>query len=143
MIRSLIDSVAVLVHDAHTPGDAEWTSWVNAYRTAASKLRAVLVYSLGGGPNGKQRSELTAVFGELAQIPPAYILTSSVAARGIVTALAWFLPPNQQMKAYPPEDLDKILAQLKLSDATRAEIKRTIQAHVEALQKPASSRHAG
>ena len=105
LLRSQIDSVQVLVHDAHPPGAAEWAAWLADFRANSTKWRAVLVYSLGGGPNGEQRQQLTALFAELQNLPPAIVVTSSVAMRGIVTAVELVLasrPEGQDVRRGAP-----------------------------------------
>jgi hypothetical protein len=142
MLRSRIDAVEVIVHDTQTPGDAEWSAWVSEYRTTGHELRALLVYSLGGGPNGKQRSELTALFPELQKVPLAYIVTSSVVMRGIVTAVSWFLPPSLRAKTYGIDDLERALTDIGLATQLRADITRTIQAHLKTLGQTTATRRA-
>jgi hypothetical protein len=141
MLRSQVESVAVIVHDSQVPNDDEWAAWVREYRVIAGKLRAILVYSLGGGPNGKQRGDLTAIFPELSNIPHTYIVTSSVAMRGIVTAIGWFLPQDRRVKTYPITELSRALADINVSPRGSAEITRVIQAHLETFGR--ATRRAG
>jgi hypothetical protein len=144
MVRSRVGGIAVIVHDSETPSDEEWASWVSEYRITAAKLKGVLVYSLGGGPNGKQRSEFTPIFSELDHIPPTCIVTSSVAMRGIVTAIRWFVPQSRHVKIYPLADLDRALADLGLAQDVRAEVTRSVHAHLKTLGVAApDARRAG
>jgi hypothetical protein len=143
MLRSKVGGVAVIVHDAEAPSDAEWASWVSDFRVIAGKLKGILIYSQGGGPNGPQRSQLTALFEELEATPPTAIVTSSVAMRGIVTAIRWFLPATNRVRSYAPADMDRALADLGVPREGRAEVTREVHAHLKTLESYATAQRTG
>jgi hypothetical protein len=143
MIRSRVGSVAINVHGTEGPTDAEWAEWINEYRIVAGKLKAILVYSLGGGPNGQQRAQLTDLFPQLERVPQTYVVTSSVAMRGIVTAIRWFLPASQRVKVYAPQDLEKALVEMGLTNEERAEVTRAVKAHLKTIELASDTRKTG
>src|SRR6185503_6498429 len=91
MLWSRDDRLAIVVHSEAAPTDHEWDAHL-ADLTQGDVLAdlKVIVYSLGGGPNGAQRSRLVRVLGNLT--PRAALLTSSALMRGIGTAVSWFNP---------------------------------------------------
>jgi hypothetical protein len=79
--------VHVAIHDAAPPTDAEWTGWLELIREARAAHPRFYVETHGGGPDAKQRRALGEVV-DKAEMRVA-VLTESLVARGIVTALAW------------------------------------------------------
>ena len=66
------------------------------------------------------------------------MVTSSVAMRGIVTAIRWFLPKTHQVKTYATGDLERALVDMGLAPEERAEITRAVKAHLKTLADPSS-----
>ena len=56
-------------------------------------------------------------------MPMAAVLTSGRIARGIVTAIAWFKP---SIKAFAPEQMDKALGYLGLTEREVAFVTRMV-----------------
>lgn len=134
MLWSFLGDVAVIVHDTHAPSEAEWADYLVEYRARAESWRALLIYSLGGGPSGKQRSELSKLFDEMKRNPAPYIVTSSMMMRGIATAISWFLPPADRARAFALDELDRALSEMSVTPAANAEIKAAIQRHLRSMQ---------
>jgi hypothetical protein len=143
MARFRAGAFSVVIHDAETPGSDEWAAWVKEYRVIAGKLKGLLIYSLGGGPNGQQRHELTSVFGEIESNPPACIVTSSIAMRGIVTAIRWFLPASQRVKCFALNDLERAMTELGMGPDVRKDVPKLIENHLKTLVAPDDARRAG
>jgi hypothetical protein len=92
-----IDTTMFVVHDERNPSPHDWSEWVRAYAIAARDhgVRGLLVISSGGGPNGRQRSEvvegLIGAVGEAAEGIRTAICSDSRLARGIATAIGWLM----------------------------------------------------
>jgi hypothetical protein len=99
---SHFDRVAIAVHDEVPPTDEEWERWVEYFR-GRTEGRALVETHEGAGPNAKQRKVLAERTRGIDL--RAAILTDSLVARGIVTAIAWLgipqraLPPGQYQQA--------------------------------------------
>jgi hypothetical protein len=83
--------VFVVVHTSAAPDRSEWQGYVRALqRTSGGPDRRVLVRTYGGSPDGAQRKMLTDVAQQ--HETPAAILTNTVLARAVATAISWFIP---------------------------------------------------
>jgi hypothetical protein len=133
MLWSVIDDVSVCVHGARPPMSGEWTAWVEHFRAHVAQPHSVLVYTLGGGPSGLQRAELLAVMERAERLMPIFIVSSSSVARGIITAMNWFLAPERRPKTYPVTDLSRAFADMGLEPATCVRIRAAIDAHLAKL----------
>jgi hypothetical protein len=96
MLMSHFDRVSLAVHDSAPPTDDEWERWMAYYR-GRTQGRALVESHEGAGPNAKQR-KLLAERTQGVDLRAA-ILTDSLVARGIVTAIAWLGIPQA---AFPP-----------------------------------------
>ena len=82
----------VAVHGRLPPSNAEWQSYcglVFALRNPA--LTKGVTFTLGGGPNAKQRATLTDIHRKLV-IPvdvKGAVISDSTMVRGVITAFAW------------------------------------------------------
>lgn len=115
--------LVVLVHGAKAPGDAEWeayAAWLHAVY-GSGKLRRVLVFADGPGPNARQRQRLH-YFGE--HTVSTAVVTHTVVARGVVTALSWFY----EIRAFSPVKLDAALEYLAIPRFDRIGVRKTIAA---------------
>jgi hypothetical protein len=79
--------LAIVVHGPRSPSNLEWARYLKDFRETPADVR-VLVYSLGGGPDGAQRAELTEILKHRKM--PAVILTRSAIIRAVGAALSWF-----------------------------------------------------
>jgi hypothetical protein len=98
MTMGKLDRITLAVHDTSPPTDEQWARWIGLCAEGGGPLRA-LVESHGGAPNAKQRKALhEALAGRDMR---SAILTDSMIARGVVTALAWLGIP---LRAFPLGD---------------------------------------
>jgi hypothetical protein len=88
--------LSIVVHGKTSPSRLEWSRFVNDTRALGGRELRVLVCTYGGGPDGAQRRELADAVRNV--IVPTVIMTNSIVARGIVTAMHWF---NPSMKVLP------------------------------------------
>jgi hypothetical protein len=129
MAWSVVGSVLVVVHDERAPDDDEWALWVREYEDRSTQVRAMLIYSTGGGPSSPQRKKLLDIITRLPRVPSAFMMTSSAAVRGIVTAMSWFLPPAQRAKTFRLDEFDRVFGLMALDAPAR----RQVQAEIERL----------
>jgi hypothetical protein len=101
------DDIILAVHNEEPPTNEEWTPYVDFANTREGQ-RVVLsvVYSDGGGPNAKQRQLMLKA--RQAERVPSVIISSSIVARGIITALTWLGKSN--VTACAPDDLTRLNA---------------------------------
>lgn len=103
------------VHTASAPSADAWTAHCAEIERRRHETRGVLVYTLGGGPNSKQREQLRDALHGL-QAPPTAIMTASPLVRGIVTGLNWFFR-DPGIAAFAHEDFDGALSYLSKKGA--------------------------
>jgi hypothetical protein len=110
MVISRSDRVLTLVYGVEAPTDDEWTRCVALCRERAGRDSRVLVETHGGGPDAKQRRVLAeAMRNEDTRVA---VMTDSLVARGILTALAWLGLPQ---RGFALNDLRAAGAYLELS----------------------------
>jgi hypothetical protein len=88
--------LSIVVHGKSSPSPLEWSRFVKDTRALGGRDLRVLVCTYGGGPDGAQRRELADAVRNVTV--PTVIMTNSIVARGIVTAMHWF---NPSMKVLP------------------------------------------
>jgi hypothetical protein len=115
------DTLAITVHGSANPSDEEWDALLDLIRSRGDRrgLR-VIVFSKGGGPDVRQRKRLVAIM--QGDHPPTVLLTDSIVARGVATAMSWFrrdltvLATSKRREAFQQLGLSDPLAQK--ADAT-------------------------
>jgi hypothetical protein len=92
------DRVLVAVHDSKPPSEDEWARWIELCSQPPGGERLVMVETHGGGPDAKQRKALAEATadGEMR----AAVMTDSLVARGILTALVWLGVPVRPFGVY-------------------------------------------
>jgi hypothetical protein len=98
----LAGTLLVLVHGERSPADTDWDDYTDALRAHAHEITGVLVATDGAGPDGRQRVKLNDLVRQRGGSFPTAVVTGSVVARGIVTALGWF---NPKLRAFAPAEL--------------------------------------
>jgi len=88
----MVGHTLVVVHGATHPSDADWAIYLDSLRQNIDTIHAQLVVTDGGSPNSAQRkASLELAEGRWERTPPTAVVSSSVLARGAVTALGWFM----------------------------------------------------
>jgi hypothetical protein len=111
-----VGRIMVIVHSEHEPTLAEWEDYLGHLR-AEPRCASVFVYSIGGGPNAKQRQSLadeTAV-----RALPVAVVTPSRMTRAIGVAVSWF---NPHIQVFSPGYLPDAFAHLRLGMREAAEV---------------------
>ncbi|HET8935016.1 MAG TPA: hypothetical protein VFN67_16320 [Polyangiales bacterium] len=91
MARS--ERVFTLVYGVNAPTAEEWARCLRLFRERAGCESRFLVETRGGGPDAKQRKVLAEVMRD--QDTRVAVMTDSIVARGILTALAWLGLPQR------------------------------------------------
>jgi hypothetical protein len=82
-----------------------------------------LIFTEGSGPTAAQRQLLNEVLAPVVHNAKAAVMTSSVLARGIVTAMSWIYPVY---KAFSPTETDEAIHFLGLAQQATPEIKQLL-----------------
>ena len=116
MLWSYDETLAIVVHSEAPPTDAEWDAYLAEFPPGDRLVGyKIIVYSLGGGPNGAQRGKLVQLL--KGRPPRAALLTSSSLMRGIGTAVSWFI---RSLKVFALDDRVAAFHYLDMSvDETR------------------------
>jgi hypothetical protein len=117
----LAGTLLVLVHGARSPSDVDWDDYVLAL--GASRVTGLLVATDGAGPDGRQRVKLNDLVKQRGGSFPTAVVTGSVVARGIVTALGWF---NPKLRAFAPAEIADALVYLGADPHRRDDLARRI-----------------
>jgi hypothetical protein len=125
--------VYVAVLSSEAPTDAEWERWIELLRERAGRDRRVLVETRGG-PTPRQRRELADALKE--EDVRFAVLTSSIAVRGIITALSWLGVPHG---AFAPQEHRQAAEFLELTDAELARV----EAELPRLREESQPRSTG
>jgi hypothetical protein len=96
MVSFADDDVAIAVHTSLAPSADEWAEWMRLVSEINANHLRVLVFTDGGGPEARQRSQFINYVSE--GRPLIAVLSSAMKARLIVTAISWFVPG---MKHFP------------------------------------------
>jgi hypothetical protein len=122
--------LVLLVHGPSAPADADWERAIRTFRSFGVALRArgaksrCLVWTPSGhGPNAKQRRLLDETNTGLS--PRVAVVSGSVMARGIVTAISWI--GHTEIVAYSPDQLDEALAFLDIPSRHYPLVRRSLQ----------------
>jgi len=123
MLWELSGSTFVIVHSASAPHDDDYDSALGGYAKHLGRFRGILIHSTGGSPNAAQRKRTTD-FWQGKTLPKTVIMTSSVVARGAITALNWFV--SQPLKAVRPDDFREAFEYLEVVHAEQASVEETV-----------------
>lgn len=113
MAWTFVDDYALLVHADRPPSDVEWRRYVYDCSVRQSSLRGGMVMTDGFGPDATQRG-LVAQQSGLAKLPFA-VITTSVMAKGITTALRWL---GSEIRAFDPVHIDRAFIYLDLPESS-------------------------
>jgi hypothetical protein len=127
MAWSTAGEAFVVVHDDAPPSDSDWRAWLREYSAsiAAGKTRVLVVFSSGGAPTTAQRKDLLALLHQTESPPTTVMITSSAVARGVITAVGWFIREEHRAHAFRPDEEESAYTFLKLDAATRANVRAT------------------
>jgi hypothetical protein len=120
-----VGDVRLVLQVAGRPTDAEIEQHIAEAKAMAGTVRVVLVIADGpdaSGPDATQRAKMA--HAGLLRVPTA-VVTQSVLARGIMTAVSWLGAPIQ---AFAPDRLFQAYEFLQISAPVRARIPPQLEA---------------
>src|SRR6187551_1360478 len=111
-----VGRIMVVVHSQHEPSHVEWEDYLGQLR-AEPHCALAFVYSIGGGPNAKQRQSLAEI--TAGRVLPVAVVTPSRMTRAIGVAVSWF---NPHIQVFSPGYLPDAFAHLRLGMREAAEV---------------------
>jgi len=127
--------LSVLVSSEKDPSDGEWDAYLDVLQHwGRPGEQRVLVVTLGGGPTTMQRARLMEMV-RRNQLPEhagrSAVVTSSLIARGIATAVSWFY---SAIKSFALDDLEGAMEYLELRPEERGIARAAVRRLARALQ---------
>jgi hypothetical protein len=98
-----------------------WLAYVEDMKQSADRIRGIVVYSAGSGPNAKQRSIVAELWKKVGRMPMSFIMSESTMHRGMLTALSWMLPAEMQGRLFAHNPSNAYQALMKLGLTSQLE----------------------
>jgi hypothetical protein len=118
--RSLGGGLVLCLHAEQSPADEDWNHILDLFRAVPDLDQGkVLVLTLGGAPDARQRARLNTVVGD--KKPRIAVLTPSALARAAGTAISWFIPT---LKMFDVQHLERALDHLDVNRLDRETLSR-------------------
>jgi hypothetical protein len=136
MAFRVLPEINLAVNSSQDPSDDEWNAYIAAVTAKieggadVTKMRT-LVFSDGGGPNAAQRALINE--GLAGRPTRVALVSSSLAVRGVTTALRWF---NPQIKSFSPSDVTSAFRFLDLGPADYPWVWKEVQSLARELDVP-------
>jgi hypothetical protein len=108
-----VEELLVMALNGALVTDDEWREHcenLRALNKIGGPAKAMIIFGIGEGPNAKQRQVLAEEYADLGKNMRVALLTDSVVARGVLTAIGWLL--SSQTKAYGLRELNTALSAL-------------------------------
>lgn len=119
-----VDRCVLLVHSEEAPTDREWDAYIDFVNAQLPDRIRILVVSNGGTPSAPQRNQIKDV---ATQFPdktiPTAVITTSVLARGAVTAINWFF---KNVRAFAPMEIAEALKFLEIPPEAEAPVQQAL-----------------
>lgn len=123
----LIGRAHVVLHRDAAPDPAEWDAYMKSLAASLPMIKCVFVYTRGGGPNPKQRKQITDLYQSRPPQPTVAVITPSTIVRAVVTAVNLFAP--KPLKMFSSTQLGEAFSFLGLDSRDGAEILGTLETH--------------
>jgi hypothetical protein len=139
LLQALVGNVRLVVQGAGRPTNGEVDEHVEQALGMAGFVRAVLVVTDGpdaAGPDAQQRAKISRA--GLLRVPTA-VVTESVLARGIMTAVSWLGAP---VRGFAPDQMYQAFEFLRISEPVRVRIPAQIavmKAELRGMRSPSGS----
>lgn len=118
---------------------AAWENYVNDMRREADRMKGVVVYSAGSGPDAKQRTLVADMWKARGKMPIVAVMSESTVIRGMITALTWLLSIRVEsgLCAYHPRQAHLALQKMGLGSANdRVEVFMALQRFAKDIGHP-------
>jgi hypothetical protein len=107
------DILVLCTQGDHPPSEPDFDVFMKRLQT--HDYKTVLVHAIGGMSSPKQRARMAEYFKARGKtIPPCAVLTDSMTARAVMTALSWLMS-GWAMKSFPLAQLEGALLWLDVS----------------------------
>jgi hypothetical protein len=126
----LVRRIHVAVHSGESPSDEEWESYLADIAGSLTVVEGIFSYTVGGGPNARQRDRSVQFWKQQRKQPPIAVVTPSLLVVRMAGALRWFMPT--QIKAFTPHDLAKAYDYLALVPSERSSVDNAVRALADA-----------
>ena len=127
-----VGPVLLVVQNTVAPTDDEWDRYVdNIRRCIESPNGSAIAFTDGGHPNVVQRGRVNDVLA--GRRAPSAVVTTSLALRGVVTALRWF---NPDTASFSPKNIDAALRFAKVDGPRTLGVWRMVVALDRQLSVP-------
>lgn len=125
-------TVRIMVHGHRPPTNEEWETFlsrtvreVNGQFTATER-RGAVIYSRGAMATPHQRNQLRKLDFSSGRLPRLVLMTDSLVARGVATAIGWLVPALKDFHALPLDQVDEAARLLSPIVSDQIEFKRTL-----------------
>lgn len=138
MSYELIGATALVVHSPHSPSSEDWSGMLRELEQhcQSKQLKAMLVYSMGGGPNPSQRKSLADIMDKHPGNGNVAIITPSATVRTIVGLINWITRRNAH-RAFAPSEFDAAREFLGKDCAASVSLRARIDAQLDRMVKAA------
>jgi hypothetical protein len=127
-----VGTVLLVVQNTVAPTDDEWDRYVdNIRRCIENPNGASIAFTDGGHPNTLQRGRVNDVLA--GRRAPSAVVSTSLALRGVVTALRWF---NPDTASFSPTNIDAALRFAKVDGSRILGVWRMVLALDRQLSVP-------
>lgn len=125
-------TIRIMVHGHAPPSDEEWELFLS--RTVReingqfkwSERRGALIYSKGAMATPRQRNQLRKIDFSEGRVPTLVLMTDSLVARGVATAIGWVVPSLKDFHALPLAQVDEAARLLSPLVSDQVEFKRAL-----------------
>lgn len=128
MLYESFGNVFVIVHGQKPPSSDDWNEYTRSLEAWLAADLRVLVVTDGAGPNTKQRRVLNALMAKTGKAYRVAVVTRSLVARSVVTALGWL---NPDIRAFAPEEFELALDYLVVD----GDLRKAMALRVRAMRK--------
>lgn len=111
----------LLVHADKDPTDPEWEQYAQFF--ANNIDTRLLVFSKGGAPSAAQRARIKRENDKHGKRVLTAVMTDSQLARGVVTAIQWFV---KDISAFPTRDIEGALKFLGIPESLAGVFRKAI-----------------
>jgi hypothetical protein len=118
------EGVYCLVQGSNNLDDQEWSAYVEDMSRNADRMKGVIVFSAGSGPNANQRKLVAEMWKAHGRMPIVAVISNSALHRGMITAINWIINTRMEsgLCAYPSEEAHRALAKMGVISASERQL---------------------
>jgi hypothetical protein len=123
-----VANCVLLVHAEKDPTDPEWEQYAQFFGNNIDTR--LLVFSKGGAPSAAQRARIKRELDRHGKRVVTAVMTDSQLARGVVTAIQWFV---KDISAFPTKDVEAALKFLGIPEGLAGMFRKAIPSMLSEL----------